>query len=877
MSADLVVSIEKGPEQQPLESFLPPTELPIAGYRDEIVDSLLANQVTIIVSPTGTGKTTQVPQYALETNQFDRITLTQPRITAARELARRIDDETDDYFGVGHYTARDSSAVPQHLQDVAVMTDGKASKQLMHDKGKRPPINGRKNLVIVDEAHEWNIHTENLLAQIKLKTDKNSPHYDPNISFVIMSASINSQPIKRHYEDTSTVNIIDIDAKFHPVEEVTWNCTAPQAIEEIARANPKSKIITFLPGVDEIRLTNDALTAEKVNKTHELFSLHAKIPKKAQQEAVRGPDSGPYAVQATDIAQTSLTFDGATHVVDTGLVRNAYTDYSLLHTGSKVLALEHAPQSYLIQRRGRVGRTGPGVYTLVSPSLYPTQQTKPTKRGYGKKPKLQTPKIQPPVSMNARPEYLAPEIQRISIDGIALDLKIAGFDIRTYPFLHKPSETAIKAAEKKLFNLGATDEFGEPTVRGRIMSRLPLDSEYSCMIASAAQENLNKESFDALARIVTIMQIGGLRNPKALLETKEDGEPKEIKSDFIAQYEAYLALKEIALREEENSESNVLVEKIESDALELIGRIGRNKFLSPAKPLTAEQRRNLLEHIITGQVNQIWEMNYGGTCNEINSGLEATVSNRSIVAATMGQLAVGELITISNDPNNTGQPTPKRIVYNINVIDDPQRLLKLAPQIVSETARTETLTYDGRTFFVKTIRRIGHLVLADDTLRAMNYAEYGLTEEKLRITYQKYMIRQLNNDRSMRHPRMRLDEINRYIKNPLTHEYGKDYLTGEPMVAYLDGQGRWQADEKVAQISMEKAKDRVERGIIYRQQKAILTGYKKELRPFVKSNKVIEEWFRSNKTSTRVSIENQINEATTLLGLCAPPQLPKAN
>jgi HrpA-like RNA helicase len=175
--------------------------LPIDSHKEEIQQAIRNNSMLVLMSPTGSGKTTRVPAFAQEMGEFDQIICTQPRRVATYTLAERIAFEaknSDRNYTVGYFTGDESSEGSQRDYDVALATDGKVALQILN--GSKNFDKSKKRLLIIDEVHEWNVHIEVLIALAAEMTDPSSSNYDPNLKVVIMSATMDAQRILEHFK-----------------------------------------------------------------------------------------------------------------------------------------------------------------------------------------------------------------------------------------------------------------------------------------------------------------------------------------------------------------------------------------------------------------------------------------------------------------------------------------------------------------------------------------------------------------------------------------------------------------------------------------------------------------------------------------------------
>ncbi len=562
-------------------------ELPVRDFHQAIVDAVDANQVTIVTAETGAGKSTQIPQYLAE-HGYTRVIVTQPRILAARNLSERVREEwalrnTEDASEViGYRTAheRDDSGNTKILY----CTDG---LQLVRE------ITGigitERQVLVLDEVHEWNENMEVLVAWAKKRCEE-----EPRFKVVIMSATIEAQKLAEYF---GTQAIIEVPGRHF---EVTHRRGRDVLSEIFAQIENRGKnVLVFLPGKAEILDVMHAVESRATAAKVEVIPLHSQLEAEEQQRAFANYPNGKI-ILATNIAQTSVTIDDIDVVIDSGLERQ-----SEVRSGVEGLFIAQISQADSKQRAGRAGRTKPGEYILAQ---YDTM---------------------PCIPLKDRPEYAVPEIMRKHIDRLVLRLANVGIDIETLDFFHDPSKRAITRAKKTLTALGALSTTGEVTGVGRAMERFPVESNYARMLVEA--DEYSKEVQAKLAAIIAIQEVGGITKGG----TRYDGWRKytrQTKSDLIAQYDVYLALPLIA--ELDYEELGIIAKNIDK-AEEVIERLHRDLALTdiPLTPVEFDEEASLLRCITAGEIDQIWSLvdESSNTVEHIFSGQQRELSSSSVV------------------------------------------------------------------------------------------------------------------------------------------------------------------------------------------------------------------------------------------------------
>jgi ATP-dependent helicase HrpB len=372
------------------------TPLPVDEHVDAIVSLVRAEKRAVILAPPGAGKTTRIPP-ALAA--LGPTILLQPRRVAARALARRIASERGWTIGeeIGWQIRfeRRFSARTRLL----VATEGILTARLQSD-----PLISDFKVVILDEFHERSIHADLALALVKQAADSRG-----DLAVVVMSATMDAAPVARFL---GGAKVVEIDARRHSVEvRYAPNLPMARAIRDVAR-DAKGHILCFLPGVREIEAVRREIP-------HAL-PLHGSLDVDAQERAL-APSRERKIILATNVAETSLTVEGVSDVVDSGLQKILRFDPE---TAVDHLVLEQISLDSAEQRAGRAGRTGPGRATR----LWDARTI-------------------------LRP-HREPEVRRVDLASPVLDIVAWGGDARTFEWYERPPDYRIDAAVELLRRLG---------------------------------------------------------------------------------------------------------------------------------------------------------------------------------------------------------------------------------------------------------------------------------------------------------------------------------------------------------------------------------------------------------------------------------------
>lgn len=605
-------------------------DLPIHDYKSRILSAVDASQVTIITAETGAGKSTQVPQYLGE-HGYHKVIVTQPRILAARNLCARVREEVAVQTGqdsdtyVGYRTAHERDDNPDNV--ILYCTDGLQLVRELTGSGT-----GGKQILVLDEIHEWNENMEVLIAWSKKRCEE-----DPNFKVVVMSATIEAEKVADYFGRAA---VITVPGRSYPVKKRNGSDLVHEITQQLDTV--KSNILVFLPGKAEIENVASALKQKAAAGKVPIIPLHSQLEPEVQQRAFASYSNGKI-ILSTNVAQTSITIDDIDVVVDSGLERR-----SEVRNGVEGLFIAQASQADCLQRAGRAGRTKEGIYILAQLDGLPCEP------------------------LDKRPAYGVPEILRKHIDRLVLRLAAIGIDIEDLDFFHSPKPNAIKQAKAKLVTLGAMTGQGSVTPIGRAMERFPVESSYGRMLVEAEQYSLEVRA--KLAAIIAIQEVGGIvKNGTRYTGWRTFTNQK--KSDLLAQYDVYLALPNI---DPIDYETVGIIGKNVSKAEEVKERLLRDLGLSDIElaPVAADEEEPLLRCIVAGQLDQLWAVEADGEVihigtdqrRELSSG--TLVRRAGIVAATPFDLEV---------------PTPRglqtlHLVTDVSYVN-PDWLETLAPHL----------------------------------------------------------------------------------------------------------------------------------------------------------------------------------------------------
>ncbi|KAH8740573.1 PRP43 involved in spliceosome disassembly mRNA splicing [Cryptosporidium ryanae] len=452
--------------------------LPAWNERSSFCKLVKRNPVVILVGETGSGKTTQCPQFVLQSGiGCDmKIACTQPRRVAAISVAQRVSEEMDVSLGeaVG-YTIRfeDKSCDKTRLK---YLTDGMLLREAMFDN-----YLSQYGVIMLDEAHERTISTDILMGFLKEILKKRSLESKSPLRVVIMSATLKSTKFQNYFDDAPVFSIpgrmFPVEIKYCEKAVKDYLEASIEAVIRIHREEGPGDILLFLTGEEEIEQAKsriEFLSSPLQQEFGELvvIPLYSSLPPSKQQkifEPAPGPKytggpTGRKLVISTNIAETSVTIDGVVYVVDPG-----FSKQKVYNPRTRVESLLVSPISKASakQRAGRAGRTREGkcfrLYTEESFKKELIDQTHP-------------------------------EILRSNLSSVVLTLKSLGIsDLVHFDFMDPPAPETLMRALEQLYYLEAMDDEGELTHTGKLMTEFPIDPQISRMLILSSEHECTSQ------------------------------------------------------------------------------------------------------------------------------------------------------------------------------------------------------------------------------------------------------------------------------------------------------------------------------------------------------------------------------------------------
>ena len=429
--------------------------LPVDLILPEILDSSKTQPNLVIVAAPGAGKTTRVPPALLGTVNGDVVVL-EPRRIAARLAARRVASELGEAVGetVG-YQIRFEEAIGPRTR-LRFVTEGVLTRRLLSD----PQLKG-VGAVVLDEFHER--HLESDLALALLKRLQRSR---PDLWIIVMSATLDAEPVAEFLDGCPIVRpegkLFELSIQHLPYSPKALEAQVSEAVELLLDSGHAGDTLVFLPGAVEIRRAMRACEAVARRAGLLVLPLHGSLPPKEQDLAL-SPAPQRKLIVATNVAESSITVEGVTAVIDSGLARVAsYSPWSGLPT----LQVGRVSKASAKQRAGRAGRTAPGrVLRLYTAEDY-----------------------------SRRPEQDVPEILRSDLSQLCLSLRAMGIPhVGDIAWFDAPPEAAVQRAESLLDRLGARGEMAQR------LSRYPLPPRLSRILVEAIERCVGEDGCVAVA------------------------------------------------------------------------------------------------------------------------------------------------------------------------------------------------------------------------------------------------------------------------------------------------------------------------------------------------------------------------------------------
>ncbi len=437
-------------------------KLPVYTQKQRILDTLAQNQVVVVQSPTGSGKTTQIPVILHEAGYSDNgiIAVTQPRRIAALSVSEFIAKQLGTtYPGVVGYKMRFDDKTDATTK-IKIMTDG-----ILLQEMKLDPWMSKYSVIMVDEAHERSLNIDFVLGLLKRVLAERS-----DFKVIVSSATMNAEAFSQYFDGCP---IVTIDTITYPVTMVYDPPAIPtstaspaaedallmkieQTIDRVLDNRHTGDILCFLPGEKVIKDCMSRLQKASFSRKIHCVPLYGRLAKEEQERVFDNPPFGKKKVViSTNIAETSVTIPGITTVIDSGLAKmNFYNP----RTYTSSLNETTVSKASCNQRKGRAGRTKPGVcYRLYQRKDYETREL-----------------------------YTTEEIYRTDLSEVVLRMAELGItDFYSFDFISKPNREGMRGAIETLNLLQALNPDNTLSTTGLLMAEFPLIPRVSRIIAES--------------------------------------------------------------------------------------------------------------------------------------------------------------------------------------------------------------------------------------------------------------------------------------------------------------------------------------------------------------------------------------------------------
>jgi len=475
--------------------------LPIAKYRDNLLYLLENHQVVVVVGETGSGKSTQLPQYLLEAGYAEAgepeaetgvvrnkmICVTEPRRIAVTSLAARVAEEKRVRLGASvGYSIRFDENFSREYTKIKFVTEGILIREMMGD-----PLLSNYSVIMLDEVHERTAQIDIIMGLLKKILKRRR-----DLKLIISSATVDAEYIRDFFnrgkdksQKTGSATILSVEGRNYNVDVHYLDSPCPDYVKgcvettiKIHEKEPPGDVLVFLTGMEEVdhcvnMLKNYTDTAKDSKHGLKMWitPMYGALAPAKQLKALRPAGTGyRKVVVATNIAETSITIEGVSHVVDCCFVKLACFNNE---TFNNSLIITEVSQASAEQRAGRAGRTRPGrCYRLCREKDF--------------------------LSL---PLNTTPELQRTDLSSAVLQLKALGIDnLVRFDFPSAPPSRNLISALELLFALGAIDEDGALTKPlGEQMSELPINPCLAKMLISSGELGCSQE----IVTIVSMLQV----------------------------------------------------------------------------------------------------------------------------------------------------------------------------------------------------------------------------------------------------------------------------------------------------------------------------------------------------------------------------------
>lgn len=459
-----IMNKEKKKEMNSLYQFR--KNLPIWKSKKNIIELIASSPTTILVGETGCGKSTQVPQFLVDSLEMKgcRVAVTQPRRVSAISLAARVAAERNCEVGsyVGYSVRFDNKSSPKTY--IKYVTDGMLLREILVDNEL-----SAYNVVILDEIHERTVQTDLLIGLLRDLQARR-----PDLKLILMSATLNCKLFVDFFNSPPIIHVegrtFKVSIKYTEQPESDYIEATTTAVLQLNEECDKGDFLVFLTGQEEIEEVMDTLKTQETFPPLKVLPLYAALPVHQQQEVFIPVEEGTRKViLSTNIAETSVTIPGIKFVIDCGLVKvKTFNPVS----GIEILGVTPCAKAQVVQRSGRAGRESEGVcFRLFTEDSFFDLKDQPVA-----------------------------EIRRADLSSVVLQLFALGVkNPMTFGFLERPPTEMIQASIQQLWQLGALTPTGELSHDGYVMANFPMSPKMTKILLLACQSGCGGSCLTLLA------------------------------------------------------------------------------------------------------------------------------------------------------------------------------------------------------------------------------------------------------------------------------------------------------------------------------------------------------------------------------------------
>ena len=558
-------------------------ELPVWSRNSEFKNLLKDNQFLIVVAETGSGKTTQIPQWCIELSPSNKpIVCTQTRRVAACSIARRVAEEMEVELGreVGFSIRFDNCTSSSTL--LTYITDGMLLRELLLE-----PQLDKYSIVIVDDAHERTLNTDLTMAILKQIAKSRK-----DLKVVVMSATLDTDKFQKYLGGAP---LLHVQGRSYPIEifytaepEKDYVEAVIRTVMEIHLSEEKGDILVFLTGQDEIEDVCDKIKEKSsLLATDQLcvLPLYGMLTYE-QQKKVFSPSVERKCIVATNIAETSLTIEGVVYVVDSGFCKQKIYNARMRMESLLVTPISKASAK---QRAGRAGRVRPGkCFRLFTEDSF-------------KKELLD----------NSFPELLRSNLTSL----VLLLFKLGYTDLVHFDFIDPPATESLLRALELLNDLGILDKAGKLTKLGEIVPEFPLDPQLSKMLITSSKYGCSNEMLTITA-MLSIQQVFVRPSDRRKEADECRARFENVNGDHLTLLDIYNTFKQNAMSEEWCVNNFVsfralsTADKVREQLSQLMVKLGLE--CSPVPSTNPKCYSNLLRTLVNGFFTQVAHLEASG-------------------------------------------------------------------------------------------------------------------------------------------------------------------------------------------------------------------------------------------------------------------------